>query len=216
MAQFITKPVYTPKSKLREGLYTGGKEFMYADTLEEYIGLYHKYPNNAIYSEATYYPRLSRPIIEYVEQSAVIPVLDEQGNDTGDMSLNNSMYYRITEKRFNNHYTPPYHYPEPSQEEYDVGYMDRYLTQRVNDISNITEITSDEFDRINDKNQPGIDKGLHNIVKIRWTIDGPVEDVRKANGRVIAHEEVNKNMLGLSEYLTDLDEFHRNKHKIPE
>tara|TARA_R110002050_G_scaffold248653_1_gene386422 strand:+ start:218 stop:868 length:651 start_codon:yes stop_codon:yes gene_type:complete len=216
MARFIQKPVYTPESKIRGGLFTQGKEWMYADTLKEYVGLYHKYPNEAVYTEAAYYPLTSKPIIAYVEQSAIIPILDEEGNSTGDETANNSLYYQITEKRFNNYYTPPYYYPEPSPEIYDVGFMLRYFAQRINVVNDITEINPDEFDRKNTGNQPGIDEQLYNFVKIKWTIDGPLKEVRTANARVIAHEEINKNMLGLGNYLTDLDEFHKNRHKVPE
>ena len=120
---------------------------MYAETLEEYIGLYHIYPNGAIYSQAHFSPKVSKPLVQYVGQSTPIEVIDEQGNGIGTTTLNNSMYYRMTETRFNNHYAPPYHYPEPSLTSYDVGHFDRFFAQRINDIGDITEITPDEFER---------------------------------------------------------------------
>ena len=33
------RPVYTPKATMKTGLYTSGKEWMYAVTLEEYKGM---------------------------------------------------------------------------------------------------------------------------------------------------------------------------------
>ena len=36
MAQFKNRPVYTPASKIQSALYSIGKEYMYAETLEEY------------------------------------------------------------------------------------------------------------------------------------------------------------------------------------
>jgi len=216
MIEFKKKPVYTPPSKVRDSLYTAGKEYMYVDTLEEYQGLYHTYPNDAIYSEAQYQPHSSRPLIAYVNQSTPVPVLDDRGNDIGESTFNNSMYYRITEKRFNNHYQPPYYYPEPSPELYDVGYMVRFFAQKINDTNDITEITPDEFDRKNKENNPGIDEGIYNFVKVQWTIDGPIKDVRSANARVITYAEDIENFKRLSKYLSDLDEFHKNKHKVPE
>ena len=215
MIQFIKKPVYTPPSQIRQGLYTEGKEYMYADTLEEYIGLYHTYPNDAVYSEANYYPEQSRPLVDYVDQSTSAAVLDTEGNDTGDLSANNSIYFRLTETRFNNYYAPPYYYPTPSPQEYDVGFMQRFFAQKINDIDDITEITADEFDRRNESNTPGIDAKLYKVIKLKWTIDGPIEDVRKANARVIEYAEINQHIHQLNQYLTDLDEFHKNKHKMP-
>ena len=216
MVQYQQRPVYTPASKIRSALYSIGKEYMYAETLEEYIGLYHIYPNDAIYSGATFMIDMSKPLVPYVEQRIPIDVIDEQGNVTGDTTLNNSMYYRMTEARFNNHYAPPYHYPEPSLTSYDVGHFDRFFAQRINDIGDITEITPDEFERKNFNNSPGIDKGLYRFLRLRWTIDGPIDDVRAANQRVIETGERVNNFKGLQLYLSDLDEFHRNRHKQPE
>ena len=216
MVQFKKRPVYTPAAKIRSALYSIGKEYMYAETLEEYIGLYHIYPNGAIYSQAHFSPKVSKPLVQYVGQSTPIEVIDEQGNGIGTTTLNNSMYYRMTETRFNNHYAPPYHYPEPALKSYDSGFFIRYFAQRINDISDITEITPDEFARKNSDNTPGIDEGLYKFLKLKWTIDGPIDDVRKANQRVTETAERVDNFIGLQLYLSDLDEFHRNRHKQPE
>ena len=216
MAKYITKPVYTPNAKIRIALYTEGKEYMYADTLEEYIGLYHKYPNDAIYTMANWVPGKSRPIIEYVNQSSAADLLDNTGNDIGKKSSNNGIYFRLTESRFNNHYKPPYYYPQPTKEVYDVGYFDRYFAQKINDEADITEVTSDEYDRKNTLNNPGIDEGLYRFVLIQWTIDGPIKDVRIANKRVIAHAEVNNGFKSLNKFLSDLDKFHKDVYKVPE
>ena len=216
MAEFIQKPVFTPPAKIRDSLYTEGQEYMYADTLIEYKGLYHMYPNNAIYSEVRWMPASSRPLIEYAPQTAEVPVLDIGGNDIGVLSINNSLYYKLTEKRFNKHYKPPYYYPEPTNANYDKGNMDRFFAQRINDKSDITEITADEFDRKNENNEPGIDEGLYKFLKLQWTIDGPIDDVRAANVRVISYAERNDQFYNLSIYLTDHDEFHKNRHKMLE
>ena len=216
MVQFKKKPVFTPDSKIVLGLYSIGKEYMYADTLENYIGLYHIYPNSAIYSEARWMPGTSKPLVQYVDQRTPIEMIDEQGNGTGATTLNNSMYYRMTETRFNNYYNPPYHYPEPEPEAYDAGVMTRYFAQRINDTAAITEITPDEFERRNSKNRPGIDSGLYKFLKLEWTIDGPLDDVRDANQRVIKNVGRQFKFVNLDLYLSDLDEFHRNRHKQPE
>lgn len=216
MVGFKRKPVYTPDSKMTHGLYSTGKEYMYADTLEEYVGLYHIYPNSAIYSEARWTPGTSKPLVHYVAQSTPIDMIDEQGNATGKSTLNNSMYYRMTETRFNNYYSPPYFYPAPSPEAYEAGVMTRFFAQRINDNSDIIEINSDEFERKNAKNRPGIDSGLYKFLKLKWTIDGPIDEVRKANQRVIRRNEQLHNFVNLDLYLSDLDEFHLNRHKIPE
>ena len=216
MAQFKQKPVYTPPAKIRDSLYTEGLEYMYADTLEEYKGMYHIYPNGAVYTEVNYRPDTSKPLIEYVPQVAPITNLDEDGNDIGTESFNNSLYYKLTEKRFNNHYQPPYYFPEPTEKDYDKGSMERYFALRINDNADLIEISPDEFERKNNENKPGIDEELYKFLKLQWTIDGPIDDVRAANKRVIAYAELNDKFYSLSSYLTDHDEFHKNRHKITE
>ena len=223
MVQYQSRPIFTPAAKIQSALYSIGKEYMFAETLEEYIGSYHIYPNGAIYSGAHFYIDTSKPIVPYVEQHIPIEVIDAQGNATGTTTLNNSMYYRMTETRFNNYYTPPYHYPEPVLASYDIGYFPRFFAQRINDINDITEITPDEFDRKNSDNAPGIDDGLYKFLRLEWTIDGPIDDVRAANQRVIEAAERgdplaerDNTFKGLQRYLSDLDEFHRNRHKQPE
>jgi len=211
---FTQKPVYTPKSKINSNLYTEGLQYSYADTYEEYVGLYHIYPNGAIYSESSYMST-SVPLVPYVVQGEDVNLIDVNGDDVNVESKNNSLYYSITKSRFHKHYAPPYFYPTPTKKMYDVGYMSRQFAQKVNDHNNITEISPDELDRINEKNNPGIDGGIYIIGQIQWTIDGPITAVRKTNAAAIAHLE-RKGITGLGKYLSDLDEFHKDYHKIPE
>tara|TARA_Y100000593_G_scaffold68243_1_gene125448 strand:+ start:5173 stop:5823 length:651 start_codon:yes stop_codon:yes gene_type:complete len=212
--RYIRRPVYTPEFKLETGLFTPGKEWMYHDTLEEYIGLYHRYPNKATYTEASWTSR-SVPLIPLTIANSKADLISSDGMKTGITgSLNNTQYFQLTEKRFNNYYAPPYFYPDVTKEMYDVGFMPRFFAQRINDITDITEINGAEFDRKNENNKPGIDQGLYIFVKLDWSITGPIDDVRIVNNKVIQEKE--KIMPGLSSYLSDLDEFHKNAHKIKE
>ena len=211
---FTQKPVFTPKSKINSNLYTEGLQYSYADTYKEYVGLYHIYPNGAIYSESSYMST-SVPLIPYVVQGEDVSLIDENGNDTKIISENNSLYYSLTKSRFHRHYPPPYYYPQPSQTMYDQGFFTRQFAQKINDPEDITEISPDELDRQNEKNNPGIDAGIYTIGQLQWTIDGPISEVRKTNAAAIAFLERN-GFLTLRKYLSDLDEFHKDYHKIPE
>ena len=206
------RPIYTPKFKQELGLYTEGKEWMFADTLEEYIGLYHKYPNTSVYSGAEWNSR-SKLLIPYATQTMPTDLKSEDGETISDSeSNNNSIYFRLTGTRFDEYYTPPFHYPQPTNEMYDVGFMNRYFVQKINEPSVIIEVNPEEFDRSNAKNQPGIDAKLYKKLRIKWTIDGPLKDARNANLRILQFNE-NK-FPGITSYLSDLDEFHKNRHKI--
>ena len=213
---FITKPVYTPPAKIRSSLYTDGKEYSDGETYQEYIGLYHIYPNGAVYSEASYMTNISRPLMSYVVQGEEAPILDISGKDTGITGINNLQYFSVTEARFHNHYAPPYFYPRPLKRDYDVGYFSRIFVQKINSTTDLTEISLDESERINTDNSPGIDGAIYKRAIIEWTIDGPIDSVRKANKRSIIFAMQQHNIIGLDLYLSDLDEFHKDYHKIPE
>jgi len=213
---YIKKPVFTPAAKIRKSLYTEGLEYSYAETFEEYRGLYHVYPNGASYTEAVFLPNISEPLIPYVVQGEQSQLLDMNGRDNGSTTVNNSLYYQITEARFNNHYTPPYFYPNPLPRDYDLGYFSRIFVQKINDTSDITEISPDESSRMNRNNTPGIDSAIYKKVILEWTINGPIDAVRIANRNTIAFAARTYDMNGLVFYLSDLDEFHKDYHKIPE
>ena len=185
----MPRPVYTPPEKIKTSLYTTGKEWMILNTNEEYIGLYHQYPNNAAYTEAEF----NKQSLELVAYAPAIET--EFGN----------IYYKLTKKRFNNYINPQYYYPSPSIQDYDRANISRYFVQERNNLSQIIEIDADSYNNVNKKNKPGIDAGRYRKTFIQWSISGPIESVRSANLRVIQ----NSNFNNISEYLTDLTEFYK-------
>ena len=53
----MPRPLYTPEYQIQTALYTAGNEFQVLDDTgmyQNYIGLYHIYPNGSIYSGAAY------------------------------------------------------------------------------------------------------------------------------------------------------------------
>lgn len=185
------RPVYTPKMKIKTGLYTSGKEWMDAETNEEYKGFYHIYPNNAVYSQADF-TELSVELIKYT------PAIE---------GVNNSIYFKLTGTRFDNYTHPKYYLPELTDKDYKKANFKRFFVQRKNDLSQIIEVSGKDYARINKKNKEGIDSGQYNKESINWTISGPIEIVEAANARVIS----NSSMVGLSLYLTNLSEFYRTR-----
>lgn len=184
----MKRPVYTPKDKIETGLYTKGKEYMTLDN-EEYIGVYHQYPNGAVYSEAT----LNDYSVELLEYSSAI-----ESEKTG-------IYFELTNARFNNYQAPKYHYPNLTDADYKTANFSRYFVQRKNNLSEILEINKKSYKSINSVNKVGIDAGLYNKTYIKWSISGPIESVRAANQRVIANSSISE----LNTFLTDLTEFYK-------
>jgi hypothetical protein len=208
MKSYPTKPVYTPKQKVASGQFTKGKEYMTAETYIEYTGPYHIYPNGAIYSGGGFTDESIHliPYAKALEPSELINAPDK------DLSENNSIYFTLTSTRFNNHRKPQYYYPEVIQADYDTAFITRFFVQKINNKADITEIDADEFDAVNSANKVGIDAGLYKKLKLNWSISGRLEDVQKVNRKVLQSKE--KDLPGIKEYLTDLDEFHKDRHLI--
>ena len=185
----MPRPVYTPPEKIETSLYTSGKEWMFLNTNEEYIGLYHKYPNGSVYSEASFND-FSQELESYA------PAIETEFG---------GVYYNLTQARFNNYIEPKYYQLIPTNADYENARVTRYFVQKRNDLSQIIEVDSESYNNVNNKNKTGIDAGRYRKIAINWSISGPRADVQKANHRVI----LNSNVLELSDYLTDLLEFYK-------
>lgn len=103
------------------------------------------------------------------------------------------------------------HYPKPTQNNYEVGYIRRYFIQKINDINApIYEISSVESKRLSEYKN-------YIIVSIKWRISGPIErtfknsvidrGVRESNR--IAISLVSDDMPNLKNYLPSLLQFHK-------
>lgn len=202
------KPMYTPPAQIRTGLYTTGKEWMFVETFEEYIGPYHTYPNDAVYSLGTFVRDESKQLMPYsrtIEKSELI-------DDPEARSENNSIYFKITGTRFDKYLKPVFFYPTPDERDYSNGNFDRFFAQRINDASELTEINKSQFDKANILNKPGIDKGIYKLHKIKWSVAGSLEQAEIVNRRILLSAE--REIPGIALYLSDLNEFHRSEHLV--
>ena len=89
----MPRPIYTPPEKIETSLYTSGKEWMFLDTGQEYVGLYHIYPNNTVYSEADF-NEFSQELTTYT-----LAVETKFGG----------IYYDLTQARFDKYHDPEYY-----------------------------------------------------------------------------------------------------------
>jgi hypothetical protein len=206
---FRIRPLNTPLNRVKLRQLTNGKEFMLMQQSEnndlglvptvEYVGLYHIYPNGAVYTGGV--PNAnSQPLTKYIR-------IETSNNyeTVNDIPENNLTYAQITGTRFYSYVTPRSYYPVPTTQERRNGTMRRFFAQKINELD-IIEISSSAYQYSNDRNQTGIDQKLYNLIDLSWTIRGLVEEVRKANRRVISKNE--NSMPGLRNFLSDLTEFH--------
>ena len=190
----MPRPLYTPEHQIQKALYTAGNELQVPDEtgqLQNYIGLYHIYPNGSIYSGAVYDPVYS------VELTRIA-----SGHLATDV---NDVYFNITgiDKTYE---SPRYFIPDITPEDVKRGTVPRFLVQQINELDNITEIDRPQFN-LHGSIPRGIDPDRFRKTSLTWTIAGPREDVQKANIRALVAAEYD--MPGIRVYLSDPLEFYQ-------
>ncbi len=101
--------------------------------------------------------------------------------------------------------------PKPKDVDYKRGYVKRYFVQRANDNrAPISEVSSTKFSQI-------ATNAFYKQVKLRWRINGPLEDYEDAEGNVKkgvytsnkrSIEEQLRKMPSLKNRLVNLGEYH--------
>jgi len=170
------KRIYYTKGQITNGLDTKGGEWMFTDNTE-YIGQYHKYTTNEVFSEASFVKDVSRILIPYID----IEDLNNQFSEIGINIVTSSEYNEVkkitvTPSKFSNPDTQ-----KPTNADMKAGYMLRYFAYKVND-GNITELNKDGFGNVGTKD--GLDKYLWKSFSIRWKISGADYDIIDSMGDI--------------------------------
>jgi hypothetical protein len=163
------------------------KQWMFEDG-KEYIGPYHQYKSTGeVYTESTYLNGVSKPLIPY--------------KNLGDTNNKNIFEYdKLTNDRFKDRYKTPIPItPTPTAEDYNRGYMIRYIVSQFN-YPNIYEVSQKNFGEL--------DNSLYIKKEFRWKIEKPFV----SDGRV---EEMNKKVISvlksdipqIDRFLTNLTQF---------
>lgn len=186
------KITYLP-DEITNNLYTFGKEWMGIDNAE-YIGLYHTYSTGETYSEGVWNSKKSIKLIPYEDVS--------------------SLKYQY--KKLNSVNTT-YVTPTPYQAENSISInqeqIQRYFLQRKNDLNDIIEIDSTQFDLY--ANQQ-IDNNLYTAIQLTWYITGNTQDTMINGSKQFGIVSKNRNavvnaerrMPGITSKLSNLLEFY--------
>jgi hypothetical protein len=178
---------------------TRGSQYMYTDTLKEYVGDYHIYKTGAIYSDAEYNPKTSKELIKFIEplQNPICQT-----------------YLKVSRKLFTDYAPPEIYYKIILQEEYLNGFVERYVVQKRNEPHRIFEVDKEQFKTLNRFNLGGLNEYVYRRDKCLWRITGDPEYVLDWNLNVLA--ELEKTIPGVGTYLfTDPTEFLLVKYDMP-
>lgn len=183
----IDNPYYS-KHQLLTGQYTPGQELILGDG-SDYVGGYHIQPNGKYFSE-------------FSPNKNSVELFEKRFDWTEDVKKYNKIKNIITSK-----YIQPIPYLViPTLEEYQEGYVYRYFVQKRNNPRiTIMEIDVDQYNKINSKNQPGLNSVIWNSVAIKWKLNGA--SIYEYNEREILNSEIQYNFTGLRPYLKNLLEF---------
>jgi len=189
------RPLYTPPEDLVVGT-TLGQEYMYADTLQEFFGEYHVYPNNAVYSDPEYSNK-SRELIPFIAPLQTPDCLT---------------YFKIQKVLYNEYVPVTQHFITLTKEDYTFGKKIRFFLQKINERSRIYEVDLRTFKQYNTKNQPGPNGFLYRRHALQWQLTGDVDTViRPLNQEAIQKAE--ETIPGIGTYLlTNPTEFAKIKY----
>ena len=121
--------IYYTKAQITNGLITKGKEWMFKDTTE-YIGQYHRYSTDEVFSEPSYVDGKSKILIPYVDVNII-----NQQNEIGIDFTKNFEYDAIKKIDIKKSITPNPSQINPTDKDRKRGWMERYFAQKVNDES---------------------------------------------------------------------------------
>jgi hypothetical protein len=102
---------------------------------------------------------------------------------------------------------PTYYKPIVTKNDYTKGYINRYFTQKINDLT-ITEVNKDKYNQIYSQ--------YYNKIYIQWIISGPKNNQYKnkilerkgvQEQNIQTSIESEKKMIGIKNYLNDPLEF---------
>lgn len=97
----------------------------------------------------------------------------------------------IKNKTFYSLSTPNTIVPTPTEDDYTIGSIDRYFTQKANDINGfVYEITSDKFEELNENPN-------WNTEIVVWRISGPLDAVYNEKGDITDKGVINSNKTSL-------------------
>lgn len=173
-SEYKRKRIYYTKAQINNGLITEGGEWMFIDGTE-YIGQYHTYTTNEVFSEINFIDGKSRKLIPYVNVTSI-------GESTDGMDLSKNFEYDSIKSLDVKKTKKPNKDIEPiTDKDLKRGYMERYFGYRYD--NQCIELNKEKFNQIGSKD--GLSSVTYKKLKIRWKILGPVYDVKDANGKVI-------------------------------
>lgn len=200
--------MYIPKNLIETNLETSGKEFIYKDTRQEYVGYYHKLSDGRFMTGRNPSNPSSREIIpnEILEPEDLtnlpysrIAIEDSLPKYNEDLI---SEYMKVQNVDFDDvlyKHLPYTTYETPNEDDYEYGKFTRYFLIKTNEKS-LMEVSEEIYDNISSQNDEW-EWELYTPFKIEWVIKGSEDEVKKANLYLVGEMEKEFSPINLRKYL---------------
>lgn len=187
---------YYPKSKIQTNLFSNG-ELLKSSDFTNYIGPYYKVSNGQKYAgkdpQSFRYPELLIDLKELadLQQPQTSDLFTQRPSIVNPATslIESSNYVENLKESYVSRKVPVPYYPEPTEQDYQIGYFTRYFVKQVNAIK-FTEISKKTFDSISTHSEEYLWQ-LYNPTSIPWQISGDIEKVLDTNRKIIRLEEKN-------------------------
>jgi hypothetical protein len=191
---------YYPQTKIQTNLFSNG-ELIRSSDFTSYVGPYYKLSTGDRFvgqnPQVLRYPELLIDLKDFqqptdsqlTKQAPNFSTLTELGNYTQNLK-----------EQYVSRKVPIPYYPQPTQQDYQIGYFTRYFAKQANDTTFI-EINQSTFENLSQHNSEYLWE-LYNVTSFPWQINGNVENVFKTNRNIVRLEEKNS-FIGLSRFLKE-------------
>lgn len=202
--------MYYPKSQILSNQYTYGKELYVKSSGKEYIGYYYIVSNGKIYSGES--PQSNSMELIKSNSISISSEWDKNLSKYIELKKGNSVEKILYYKEI------PSYYPNPTEIDYNIGYIQRYFSCNKNIYPlQIKEISKVTYEALSNQTEQ-YDYALNKILSIPWQISGPL--LNQYENQIIIFPGVidtnkkqlliaEKSLPGISMYLTNLKEFYK-------
>ena len=212
--------MYIPKDRIKPNLYTPGNEFVIKDTGESYVGCYHSLYTGKFYTGKNQNDYDIREIVssgvpgsnnkvdlppDSTNINKIALFLQDPDPPVGGDNWNPKdivTFLALSGKSITNDdpKTVPFQkYPEPTQNDYQLGEFQRYFCKKRNEFIYL-EISKSDYSKLV-KQDSAIDFTNWAPFSIPWTLTGNESQVYNTNRNIVLLEEKNKKFYGFGKYL---------------
>lgn len=208
--------MYIPKNRVKTNLFTSGGEFQKFFDGAEYTGFYWatfdgrfftgKNPDDIPNEELVKIEKLDQLwentppegqiFTEFYAENYDFPTYEDQLQNMDSVQEYNSVK-KVDVNQTRN--IPLTYYPQPTEEDYNIGAFTRYFCTKINEVS-FVEIDKETFLKLRSKSRDW-DWARYKIFKLPWTLGGDLETVETTNRNIVFIAERRIKKRGLQEYL---------------